>query len=445
MASRLHGKRRVPAFRSASFGVVLPVLLLCVQFIADTALADTQTFTATGSYRVGRHDSRADAQRLAILDARPHAIEHAVAYLEKVPAVKQAGITRDKLAAYSIALADFKQVPSASDTNPGGAIVSASIAIAIDPDTVESRLQALLDNERGKAELTRARDKIERYRRDVERDSKRLASLSAQKEIDNVLQHRSDLLELIDTESELARTWGLLLSAHSRKKSPSATLKGSGSADHPAAPQPSAGAVDAEEHRKKGISLNKEGQYDEAAKEFRLALQLVPNLPRGHLGLGAALQGKGDLDSAITEYGTELRVRPEDGDTYNNLGTALQKKGDIEGAISQYRRAIRLAPDEALTHFNLGTALASKGDVDEAINEYRSAVRLQPEFWEAYFELANILKTKGQTAESAEAFRRFLEQAPDTPANQKWIEQARQMLGEIAEKSRRHRREQSQQ
>jgi len=431
----LHSETRGPFFQRVGIGVIALAMTIV---LSGLAFAEVQTLTATGTYKVGKYDTRADAQYLALLDARPHAIEHAVAYLENAPAVKQAGISRDKLTAYAMVLADFQdQAPS--DMNPVGATAAASITIKIDPDTLEGRLQVLLENERAKAEVTRASDKIERYRKEVESDSKRLTTLSVQSEVDKVLQHRRDMLDLIETESQLARTWGTLLAAQGARRPPAP--KGAGpSARTPSAQSAGPGSENAEEHRKKGVSLNKEGQYDQAITEFRAALQLVPNLPRGHLGLGAALQGKGDLEGAITEYGTELKAHPNDGDTYNNLGTAFQRKGDLEGAISQYRRAIRLNPDDPLAHYNLGTALTTKGETEEGITEYRAAVRAKPDFAEAHLELGSALKTKGQMSEAAEALRRFLDLAPDIDANKQYIEQARKMLGEIAEKGRRQRR-----
>ena len=406
--------------------------------------AEVQTITAAGTYRVGKNDTRPDAQRLAVLDAKRQAVEQASAIMGNVPAVKQLGLDRDNLKAYLAALLDFQDPPRPVERGRAGPDVSAQITAVIDPDALELRLQVLAQNERAKAELTRARDKVEGHRRLVEADSTQLAALSDPSVIDKVLQHRRDILDLIDTESQIVRTWGLLLGAQGSRR-PSPSRQDTDPDDRsPSARSQAGGSENAEEHRKKGVSLNKEGQYDAAIAEFRLALQLVPDLSHAHLGLGVALQGKGDLDGAIKEYRTELEARPEDGDAHNNLATVLQSKGDVEGAIAKYRTALRLKPDDALTHFNLGTALTANRRVDDAIAEYQTAIRLRPDFAEAYFDLGSLLKTKGQTAEAAEAFQTYLNLAPDTPANKQWIEQARRSLQEIGDKPRRHRRERPQ-
>jgi tetratricopeptide (TPR) repeat protein len=418
------------------------VLIFSLFALPVQGFAEAQTITATGTYRVGTHDARADAQRLALLDAKRLALEQAIASLGNVPAVKQLGLDQESLKAYLVALLDFQEQPLPVEENRAGPDVSARITATIDPVALERRLQVLLQNERAKAELTRVRDKIEGYRKEVEADSTQLASLSDPSEVNKVTQHRRDALDLIETEAQLLRTWGLLLGAQGPRRPPPPSQRNTGSHEPSRSPQVQAGGSDnAEEHRKKGVSLNKDGQYDAAAAEFRLALQLVPSLPHAHLGLGVALQGKGDLDGAIAEYRTELQARPEDGDAHNNLATVLQSKGDLEHAIAEYRTALRLKPDDALMHFDLGTALAAKDQVEESIAEYQTAIRLRPDFAEAYFDLGSLLKTKGQTAEAADALQSYLKLAPDTPANKQWIEQAKRMLQEIGEKPRRHRRQ----
>lgn len=417
------------------------LVLVCTVFALPVhGFAEVQTIAASGTYRVGKHDTRPDAQRLAVLDAKRQAVEQASEIMGNVPAVKQLGLDRENLKAYLAALLEFQEQPRPVEGGRAGPDVSAQITAVVDPAALELRLQVLLQNERVKAELTRARDKVERYRKLVEADSSQLAALSDPPVIDKVLQHRRDILDLIDTESQIVRTWGLLLGAGPRRPAPSP--QGTAAAGRSPSPQsPAGGSENAEEHRKKGVSLNKEGQYDAAMVEFRLALQLVPDLPHAHLGLGVALQGKGDLDGAIAEYRAELEARPEDGDAHNNLATVLQSKGDLEGAIAKYRTALRLKPDDALTHFNLGTALAANRRVEDAIAEHQTAIRLRPDFAEAYFDLGSLLKTKGQTAEAAEAFQSYLKLAPDTPANKQWIEQAKRILQEIGDKPKRHRRD----
>src|SRR5256885_6715401 len=53
--------------------------------------------TASGEYRMGDHDTRADAVRLAIEAAKRAALEQVATYLESVTEVKNLDVTRDDI------------------------------------------------------------------------------------------------------------------------------------------------------------------------------------------------------------------------------------------------------------------------------------------------------------------------------------------------------------
>jgi len=396
------------------------------------AAADVQTITATGEYRMGEYDTLPEAQRLALVTAKSLALEQAVTYLDTVSAVKQLGLNREELRAYSVGLLEIRQFPSQTPSVGPATIVSVPVTIVIDPSVVTHQLDSLMRNERAKTELMRTRDKIEAYRNELETDQHRLATSKDRSDVQPILQHRGDILNLIDTEEQLAHTWTSLLGfpeakhPEGRAKQETRTQK----KEPPGTPD------NAEEHRKKGALLTQQGHYDEALVEFRLALHLMPDLDRAHLGLGAALQGKGDLEGAITEYRTLLKRHPNDPDAHNDLGSALQRKGEVEAAIAEYRTALGSRPDDALTHFNLATALSTKGQVKDAIEEYRMAVKLNPDLVEAYFNLGSLLKDDNQTREAVDAFRDYLTRAPNTSANQPWIKQAQAFLDKVREERR---------
>mgnify|MGYP003694111703 CR=1 FL=1 len=57
--------------------------------------------TASGEYRMGDHDTRADAVRLAIEAAKRQALEQVATYLESVTEVKNLDVTRDDIRTYT--------------------------------------------------------------------------------------------------------------------------------------------------------------------------------------------------------------------------------------------------------------------------------------------------------------------------------------------------------
>jgi tetratricopeptide (TPR) repeat protein len=293
------------------------------------------------------------------------------------------------------------------------------------------RLQYVLGSERAKVGLMQSRDKIDAYRKELDSYTQRLMTEDSSG-VRRLLEYRRETFVLIESEEQVARNWIEL--AHQPDTEAKGLSSSKGARSHTVAPAMPNTPGNAEEHRKRGAALNDQGQYDEAIREFQIALKLVPTLVRAHLGLGAAKQGKGDLEGAIAEYRTVLRVQPHDSDAHNNLGTVLQQKGDMEGAIAEYRLALQGQPDDPLIHFNLGTALSVKGVEEQALTEYRTTVRLRPDFAPAYFYLGTILKQRRQMREAAEAFRNYLKLAQTTTDQEKWIEEAQRFLLEKDER-----------
>ena len=142
-------------------------------------------------------------------------------------------------------------------------------------------------------------------------------------------EYRRETFVLIESEEQVAKNWVELAHQPDAGNQPAPPpSKGGRSRTDSVAPVIPHTPGNAEEHRKRGATLNDQGQYDEAMREFETALKLMPTLVRAHLALGAlAKQGKGDLNGAITKYRTVPRVQPDDSDAHNNLGTVPPAEG----------------------------------------------------------------------------------------------------------------------
>lgn len=377
-------------------------------------------------------DNPSDAKRLALVEAKRRVLERAEVSLGRAPGVQSLRLSREELRAFLVGILE-NQEPKHRTVLEGEAIVQVEVSRALDPNETKRLLEALRKSQRARAELVRAGATLERLHRELETKTRELATSSFKPEADTLLQQRQQVLNQLEVEQQLARTWVALVEAEGRAHvKPPPTGKAGKQGTASPAPPPTGDAAGAEAHRKKGVLLNEQGQYDAAIREFRAALRLQPSLARGHLGLGYALQGKGNLDKAVTEYRAAIQLQPDDADAYMNLGTALQAKGDLQGAIAEYRTALQYQPNDPLIHFNLGTALAQSGEVDGAIDAYRKVLLLKPDFGPGHFNLAVRLKAKGLTAEAVKEFRDYLDLVPNTPANRKWIDEARAQLGEGA-------------
>src|SRR5258706_7892907 len=178
-------------------------------------------------------------------------------------------------------------------------------------------------------------------------------------------------------------------------------------------------------HNCLGSALIDQGKPTEAAKEFRLAIQIRPDYNVARLNLARSLEQAGELSQAFTEaqsvlqrdphnaevrllcgnlltgqgrteeaiaqYEEAVRLIPNLFEAQNNLGNALQRKGQPTKAILHYRAALEEAPTSAETHNNLGSALAATGNSAGAIEEYKAALHFKPDYAEAHYNLGNAL------------------------------------------------------
>jgi serine/threonine protein kinase/tetratricopeptide (TPR) repeat protein len=132
-------------------------------------------------------------------------------------------------------------------------------------------------------------------------------------------------------------------------------------------------------------------QWDTAEREFKVALDLTPNLADAHLSYGLFLMDQCRFKEAAAEMEMGLKLDPLSLPANTSKGILLFYAGRYDEAVSQIRKSLtldpvfplsELDPTYQLSHEMLGAALERTGKRDEAATEY---LRLLPEGngWEA--------------------------------------------------------------
>lgn len=130
----------------------------------------------------------------------------------------------------------------------------------------------------------------------------------------------------------------------------------------------------------RGISNEREDNWDQAEADFRRALELNPNQPLVLNYLGYSMVEKGiKLEEAQQMIETAVEARPNDGYITDSLGWVLYRVGKYEEAVSPMERAVSLVSDDPIINDHLGDVYWKVGRKREARFQWRRALSFDPE------------------------------------------------------------------
>lgn len=122
---------------------------------------EVRVVTASGEYRMGDHDTRADAVRLAIDAAKRQALEQVATYLEGVTEVQNLDVTRDEIRTYTAGVVMVLDQKVSTRLEGETVVIHADLTAQVDPNEVAQAITALRDNESAKYGLVALRTEVD--------------------------------------------------------------------------------------------------------------------------------------------------------------------------------------------------------------------------------------------------------------------------------------------
>ncbi len=138
------------------------------------------------------------------------------------------------------------------------------------------------------------------------------------------------------------------------------------------------GANLASPHSCLGKVFSATGHYDEAAGQYRRALEIEPGSDDAYGGLAAAYEQLGRLGEAEQLYKQAISARPGYWATYNWLGLFYMAHARYEEAASAFSHVVSLAPDSFTGYYNLGAVRILEGKYEEAIPLLEQSLSIRP-------------------------------------------------------------------
>jgi Flp pilus assembly protein TadD len=154
------------------------------------------------------------------------------------------------------------------------------------------------------------------------------------------------------------------------------------------------------QHFDYGLALQKEGRWEQAEQQYKIALSYKPADAKSHMNLATVLMAQARYDAAVPHMEEALRLQPDNGEFHFGYASLLQRLGRADEAGPQYEVAARLLPDSPEAHYNYALILASAGKENDALRELQRAVQLKPDYADAQLKLADALFAKGDLEEA---------------------------------------------
>jgi tetratricopeptide (TPR) repeat protein len=131
----------------------------------------------------------------------------------------------------------------------------------------------------------------------------------------------------------------------------------------------------------KGALLDQGGQFEEANKAYRKALEIKPDLvpALNNLAWNLAEHG-GNIDEALKFAQRAVELAPKVAVVNDTLGWIYVKKGVYLNALAQLEPAAESLPKNSAVLYHLGAAYAGKGDSKKAVAALEQAFAASKEF-----------------------------------------------------------------
>lgn len=152
------------------------------------------------------------------------------------------------------------------------------------------------------------------------------------------------------------------------------------------------------------VRQDKEGEFAEAEKHCRRALQLDPNYAQAFGCLGVLAFKRGNLRESEDYLRTSIEVNPEEGN-YSDLGALYIQMERYEEAEEKLKKAIEINKDDVQAHVELGNFYLKTYKPKKAVREFRQAMAIDPYNEAPRRAIAVALMRTGELVEAERVLR----------------------------------------
>lgn len=166
-------------------------------------------------------------------------------------------------------------------------------------------------------------------------------------------------------------------------------------------------------HYQLGMALNRNGDLDHAASEWREAIRLRSDLLDAYRMLALYSMQKADLSALQGYASTIVKLAPGAPEGYAMRAVALMGQKQFAGAEQDARQAVQLASQSPVGYVQMGNLNALQQKFSQAETWYKQALSLDKNSNDALRGLVNVYLAQKQPDKALAAVTQQIGQAPD--------------------------------
>jgi tetratricopeptide (TPR) repeat protein len=177
-------------------------------------------------------------------------------------------------------------------------------------------------------------------------------------------------------------------------------------------------------HELNAESMEMQGKWDQASKEYQKVLQENPRLPGIHFKIGRLLLSAPNppadvAEQAKKEFQQELEIDPSNAGAEYVLGELAREAQQWDDAVKHFTLAAKLDSSFGDAYLGWGVSLVSTKKFSEAVPPLEVAVKLEPQNPAAHYNLAIAYARTGRKQEGDREFAIHREMVQKNPPEEK--------------------------
>ncbi len=167
-------------------------------------------------------------------------------------------------------------------------------------------------------------------------------------------------------------------------------------------------------HLARAVTLHLAGKREEALKQLQRAIAANEASAEIYRAMGHIQFELGNFDEAAKSYRILAQVKPQYAMGWFNLAVCLERAGAWEDASQAFHRACTLDAAYLDAHLGLGVCHLRQEDPKSALFSFERCLELNPAHEDALFGKAVALQSLGHPDEASEIYQKILERNPDS-------------------------------